>query len=289
MRQARPASVTLLALLALSGCARPQPSGGERHALSGKVVSVDAAERTITIAHGDIPGFMQAMTMPFVVLERDLPLLKTAAPGAEVAATLVSRDSRYWLEDLVIVRKGTPDPNAPAGVLVSEARLGEPLPETALVDQGGRPFALTGLRGKAFALTFVYTRCPLPEFCPLMMRNFARAEAALVADPGLRSRTHLVTVSFDPRHDTPEVLLRFGRPFQKTTPPFTHWTLATGSEEEIRRLGTALELEYVEETQSFTHNLRTAVVGPDGRLRRLLRGGAWTPEQLVAELRAAAS
>ena len=139
------------------------------------------------------------------------------------------------------------------------------------------------------ALTFVFTRCPLPDFCPLMMKKFAAAaRGARAGTPALAARTHLLTVSFDTKHDTPDVLRAFGRPFQKTTPPFTHWTLATGKDEAIRALGGALELDYVEESRSFTHNLRTAVLDREGKLRRLFRGNDWTPEELVAELRAAA-
>jgi protein SCO1/2 len=149
-------------------------------------------------------------------------------------------------------------------------------------------FRLSDLRGKAFALTFVYTRCPLPDFCPLMMRHFASAERLLVADAALRERTRLLTVSFDTKNDTPPVLRRFGAPFQKTVPPFTHWRLATGTDGEVRRLGEALDLDYVEQSASFTHNLRTAVVDPQGRLARLFRGGDWQPSELAAALRAAA-
>ena len=117
---------------------------------------------------------------------------------------------------------------------------------------------------------------------------FAAAHATLAQDPGLAARTRLLTISFDTAHDTPDVLRAFGKPFQKTTPPFTHWALATGKDEAIRALGGALELDYVEESRSFTHNLRTAVLDGEGKLRRLFRGSDWTPEELVAELRAAA-
>jgi protein SCO1 len=280
----------LLALLAatlLPACRREAPpAAGNRYPLKGKVVEVDVANRKVTIAHEDIPGFMPAMTMPFVVLEKDAALLQGVSPGDEVTATLVALDSRYWIEDLVVVRKGAPDPNATPRV--HEAHPGDALPDVALVDQDGRPLRLADYGGKALALTFVFTRCPLPDYCPLMMRNFAAAHAALIADAGLAGRTHLLTVSFDTKHDTPEVLRAFGLPFQKTKPPFTHWTLATGTDEAIRALGGAVELDYVEESRSFTHNLRTAVLGPDGKLRRLFRGSDWTPEELVAELRAAA-
>jgi protein SCO1/2 len=128
----------------------------------------------------------------------------------------------------------------------------------------------------------------MPDFCPLMMKDFAAVEAQLAADPALLERTRLLTVSFDPKHDTPDVLRRFGAPFQKTRPPFSHWRLATGKDEAIRRLGEALELDYVEESASFTHNLRTAVVGRDGRLAKLYRGNDWRPDELVEALRAAA-
>jgi protein SCO1/2 len=259
---------------------------GQRHPLKGRVVEVDRAGRKVTIAHEDIPGFMPAMTMPFVVLEKDSALLREVAPGDEVTATLVAPDSRYWLEDLVVVKKGTPDPSAKPSV--PEPRPGDAMPEVSLVDQDGLPIRLTDYRGKAVALTFVFTRCPLPDFCPLMMRNFQAAHAALVRDAALASRTHLLTVSFDTNHDTPDVLRAYGRPFQRTATPFTHWTLATGKEDAIRALGGALDLDYLEEDRSFTHNLRTAVLDREGKLRRLFRGNEWTPEELVAELKAAA-
>jgi protein SCO1/2 len=279
----------LLATLAVPACKREAPpAAGLRYPLQGKVVEVDAANRKVTIAHEDIPGFMPAMTMPFVVLEKDAALLQHVGPGDEVTATLVAPDSRYWLEDLVVVKKGTPDPNATPGPRAHEPHPGDAMPDVALVDQDGKALRLGDYRGRSVALTFVFTRCPLPDFCPLMMKKFAAAHATLAGDPGLAARTRLLTISFDTAHDTPDVLRAYGKPFQKTTPPFTHWALATGKDEAIRALGGALELDYVEESRSFTHNLRTAVLDGEGKLRRLFRGSDWTPEELVAELKAAA-
>ena len=279
----------LLAALVAPACKREAPpAAGQRYPIKGQVVEVDADNRRLTIAHEDIPGFMPAMTMPFVVLEKDAALLQHVGPGDEVTATLVAPDSRYWLEDLVVVKKGTPDPNATPGPRAHEPHPGDAMPDVALMDQDGRPLRLGDYRGKAVALTFVFTRCPMPDFCPLLMKKFAAAHATLAKDPGLAARTRLLTISFDTAHDTPDVLRAFGTPFQKTTPPFTHWSLATGKDEAIRALGVALELDYVEESRSFTHNLRTAVLDPEGKLRRLFRGSAWTPEDLVAELKAAA-
>jgi len=289
MTRPRLLPLILLAALAAPACKREAPpAAGHRYPLEGKVVEVDVAGRTITIAHKDIPGFMPAMTMPFVVLEKDAGLLQHVGPGDEISATLVALDSRYWLEDLVVVTKGTPDPNATPGPRAHEPHPGDVMPDVALVDQHGRPLRLADLRGKAVALTFIFTRCPMPEFCPLLMKKFAAAQARLTKEPGLAARTRLLTITFDTVHDTPEVLRAFAKPFQKTTPPFTHWLLATGKDEAIRALGGALDLDYVEESRSFTHNLRTAVLDPEGTLRRLFRGNDWTPEDLVAELKAAA-
>jgi protein SCO1/2 len=282
----------LLPGLASTGCRggeAPAPDAAHRHPLEGTVVAVEAADRKLTIAHEDIPGFMPAMTMEFVVLQKDAVLLDHISPGDRVTATLVAPDSRYWLEDLVVVKKAARNPNATPGPQPHFAQPGDPMPDVALVDQDGHAFRLAAYRGKALALTFIFTRCPFPEFCPLMMKNFAAVEDALRKDAALGSRTHLLTVSFDPRHDTPPVLRSFGLPFQKTKPPFDHWTLATGKDDPIRRLAEALELEYVEESRSFTHNLRTAVVGPDGHLVKLFRGNDWSPDDLVAELRTAAA
>jgi protein SCO1/2 len=287
MRHQRLLALALLLAVAAAGCRREAPAAGLRHVVKGKAVSVDVPKRSITIAHEDIPGFMPAMTMEFVVLEKDAPLLAQVSPGDEVTATLVVPDTRYWLEDLVVVKKGTPELSAKPARAVHGAQPGDALPDVALVDQDGRAFRLQELRGRAYALTFVFTRCPLPEFCPLMMRNFAAAEAQIVADPALRERTRLLTISFDTKNDTPDVLRRFGGPFQRTLPPFTHWQLATGKDDAVRTLGSALELDYVDESASFTHNVRTAVVDPAGRLFRLFRGNEWKPEELVAALRQA--
>jgi len=263
-------------------------AGARRYPLKGRVVAVDPAERKITVAHEEIPGFMPAMTMPFVVLEKDAVLLPNVAPGDEITASLVVPDSRYWIEDLVVVKKGMTDPNWALPPRVPEPQPGDVLPDVLLVDQDGGKIHISDYRGKALALTFVFTRCPLPDFCPLMMKNFAAAHAELLADAELRARTRLLTVSFDPAHDTPAVLRAWGGHFQKSDPPFTDWVLATGSVESIRTLGGALELDYVEEEGTFTHNLRTAVVDPEGRLFRFYRGNDWTAVELVADLRRAA-
>ncbi len=289
MTRPRLLSLVLLAASFVPACRRDAAlPGATRYPIAGRVVEVDAPRRTVTLAHEDIPGFMPAMTMPFVVLERDKALLQSMAPGDSLTAMLVVPDSRYWLEEIVVVKPAVPMPGASPVARAPQTRVGDLLPDVALVDQSGRALRLAEYRGRALAITFVFTRCPLPDFCPFLMNAFATAHEALVADPALVERTALLTVSFDVEHDTEAVLLAYGRPFQATKPPFSHWRLATGRLEAIRTLGAAAGLDFREEDRSFTHNLRTVVVGKDGRFIRLFRGNEWKAEELVAELAAAA-
>lgn len=280
----------LLALaLALAGCrGEPPAPAASRYPIKGTVVEVDAAGRRVTLAHEDIPGFMPAMTMPFTLLDEDRALIGAMAPGDTLTAVLVVADSRHWLEEPVLVKAAVALPGAPPGPRARDPQPGDALPDVTLVDQDGRALALADYRGRALAITFLFTRCPLPDFCPFLMKGFAGAHAQLVAAPALAARTALLTVSFDVEHDTPQVLRAYGRPFQRSEPPFTHWRLATGRLAEIRKLADAVGLDFREEEGGFAHNLRTAVVGPDGRLRRVLRGNEWKADELVAELRAAA-
>ncbi len=262
---------------------------GKRYPVKGKVTEVDPGQKLMTLDHEDIPGYMPAMIMPFPV--KDDQMLNRAAPGDEVTASLViTRDNRYWLEDLVVTRRAPEGAPPSARPSPREPEPGQPVPDVALVNQDGKRIRLADYRGRALALTFIYTRCPLPEFCPRMSRNFEAAAKALAAEPALQAGTHLLSISFDPEHDTPEVLKSYGRPFTGEGPrPFAHWEFASGPEAEIRRLGGFLGLDYDPDQGMWVHNLRTAVVGPDGRLVRSIRGSDWKPEDLVAELRGAAA
>jgi protein SCO1 len=288
---ARPRRIALLLvcpvwLVATFACRKPPVPASQRYPVKGKVVEVALPEKQLILEHEDIPGYMPAMTMPFPV--KDEALLKIAAVGDEVTSSLVIQGSLYWLEDVVVTRKTTGTPMPPPTSAGFEVKPGTALPDFALVNQDGKTVRLTDYRGRALALTFIYTRCPLPDFCPLMMQNFVAVEAALAADPALHARTRLLAVSFDTSHDTPEVLKRFGKSLAGEGPqPFAHWQFASGTEAEIRKLGNALGLEYDPDTGMWVHNLRTAVIAPDGKLVRVINGNDWKPADLVADLRAA--
>ena len=267
---------------ASTACRKPPEPGERKYPLTGVVASVNRAVREVVVAHDDVPGFMPAMTMPFPI--DDDALLVTLKRGDQIAGTLVVGETRYRLEGVKVTRVAPADLPAPAspGPLV-EPDAGTAVPDVALVNQGGRKIRLSDYRGKALAVTFVFTRCPLPDFCPRMGTRFAAVAEMAGSEVALRDRVQLLTVTFDPKFDTPEVLRRWGQRYSKSA----LFELATGEPEEIRRLASFLSLEYDEEAGGgFTHNLRTAVIGPDGTLFRLHRGNDGSPEELLADLRA---
>ena len=280
--------VIMLLLPVLVSCGRPQNerTGNEQlYDLRGKVVSVDARSRTISVEHEEIPGFMEAMTMDFT-LEHD-DALKVAAPGDTIQATLVVGDRSSWLENPVItkVASGTAPEVAAEG-----PSPGTTVPDFRLVNQNEKKIGRDDYRGRALLLTFIYTRCPLPDYCPLMSTNFAQINRELEKDPALASRAHLLSVSVDPDFDTPKVLRSYGAAHTENylAEKFETWEFATGTPEEIRKLAEFFGLSYYPEKEQIIHSLRTAVITPDGRVQRIFRGNEWKPEEALAELRKAA-
>ena len=284
------ASLFAFALVAAS-CQRQAatPGGGaeKRYPVRGTVVQVDFPDGRVVLDHEEIPDFMDAMTMPFVV--RDRALLNGLDAGDVVSATLVvnMRDNRSWLEELRVVRKGQ-SIDSPSRTPGRDAQPGEAVPDVALVDQDGRPLRIGDYKGKALAFTFIFVRCPLPEFCPRMTSHFAAVEKALASDAALYEKTRLLSISFDTEHDKPAVLRAYGAPFQPDgKPAFGHWSLASGSAEEVRRIAEFFGLEYLPDKGRFNHNLRTIVVRPDGTVFRVHKGSDWEPADVVNDLRAA--
>jgi len=285
--------LSLAAALLFAACSRGASGPGSeadderlpRHDVKGIVVSVDNADGSVTLDHEAIPGYMPAMRMPFPV--RDQEVLKEFEPGDSVRATLVVGDRGYWLENFSVTKGGTTLPAAGFG---SEPGPGAPLPAVSLVRQDGEPLKLGGASGKARVITFIFTRCPLPDYCPLMSENFAAVDRAVEGDPALAGRVRLLSVTLDPEFDTPEVLREYGARYAGGGgQPFARWDFATGSPAEIRRLAEFLGLSYKEEGGQIVHSLRTAVVAPDGTLRKLYRGNEWKPAEILDELRATLS
>ena len=259
-------------------------SGNEkRFELKGTVVSVQPEKRQVTIAHGEVKGYMPGMTMPFNVRnEADMQML---APNAEVTATLVIDGSHSWLEDLLVVRKQSPIADAPA-----QAKEGDEVPNYKLVNQDAKPISIKDYRGKTLLLTFIYTRCPDPEYCTLMSNNFAQIDRQLGQDAELYAKTHLLSISIDPEYDEPKVLRSYGAAhterYQNET--FAHWEFATGTKDQVKEIAQYFGLQYYPKNDQIIHALRTVIINPEGKVAKIYTGNEWKPEEVVEDKKSAA-
>ena len=269
----------------LSQPAPPKLDGRHEFTLKGVVQAVEPTEGEATIAHEAMPGFMDAMTMPFLL--KDKTVLEDVRPGDIVRGPMVvmfknGNIKDYELTDLTVT--GTVPPPKDGEMVDALNAIGRPkpldvgevVPDFTVTTQDGATLRLSDLRGKVVALTFIYTRCPLPDFCPAVDAKFAEV-ARRVGFPAERAEhVELISISFDPEHDTPEVLTRHAK-LRGAKPP---WIYAVAGVAELSEIGPLLGLDYYPERDQFAHNLTAAVVGPDGRLARLELGRRWTPADL---------
>lgn len=261
-------------------CSR-QPTA-QQYRLTGQILEVRPNGTELVIRHDDIPGFMPGMTMPFRV--KDPAVARGRVAGDLVRATLMVTDEEAWLS--TVEKTGwAPLPARKESALpaVSLVAPGEAVPDETLVDQDGQPFRMSSLRGSAVLLTFIYTRCPFPEFCPRMDASFGAVQRA-VKDGRLRGPVRLVSVSFDPDFDTPAELRTHAA---RVGADRTIWTFATAPRARVEAWGARLGLSVIRDEKNpadITHNLRTAVIDRQGRLIRVLDGNHWTPDEAIAAL-----
>ena len=273
-----------LVLTVSSSCRKHTPADGKRFDLQGKVVAVERDKHLVTISHEDIKDFMPAMTMPFTL--PDEASLGYITVGDDVKATLVVDGAHSWLENVAITRESS-DSSPTTGV--PEAKVGDEVPSYTLVNQDGKDIRLADYRGKALLLTFIYTRCPLPEYCNLMSTNFAAVDRELEKRPEVYAKTHLLSITVDPDYDTSKVLRSYGAAFteryEKET--FEHWDFATGTKDQIKGVAQFFGLRYFQGSDQIVHNLRTAVVSPDGKVVKVYTDNTWKPEEVVTEMKKA--
>ncbi|HEV7642937.1 MAG TPA: SCO family protein [Pyrinomonadaceae bacterium] len=263
----------------------------KRFPFKGIVVSVNKAKNEATISHDEIPGYMDAMTMPFPI--KDTWVMDEISAGSQIQGELVVEKGDFYLEHVAIVV--APNPNQPPPPSSSEQAekelAGKEVPNFQLTNQDGKRISTNDFRGKALAVTFIYTRCPLPNFCPLMSIRFSEIAMNLQKSPELKDKVRLLSITFDPAHDTPQVLKNYGAGYynKDTKPDFTLWQLATGSEEDIHKIadffGLAYQPDATDKTQ-IIHSLRTIVIDPQGKIRKVFAGNEWSSEQVLKEMQA---
>lgn len=293
----RKAFVALLLVALLSGChksAAPASSSSTAaqatFPVRGKVVSTDAS--SVTLDAEAVPGFMDAMTMPYKLKD---PIVATELhPGDRITATILadkdgSDFANVRLDNVVIISQARPD-YVPA-VQYHIPKAGDLVPDFKLLNQSDRTIHLGQFKGKVLLLTFIYTRCPLADFCVRMSRNFAEVDKALAADPALYKQTHLLSISFDPKYDTPKVLRSYGGAYTGlyTKEKFLHWDFAAPAETELPALTQYFDVGVTPgANKTLSHSLSTVLVGKDGKIIAWYPNNEWKPADVVAQMKQAA-
>jgi protein SCO1/2 len=281
-----------LLILSVGGChsSNPMPTASvqsgqvKQYAVKGIIVGTDPAHSEVTVDSETIPGFMDAMTMPYKV--KDPNILQDLHPGDHMTGTLLVADSGTLLDQIVITAQAQPDYKPQAQYHVPAP--GDAVPDFRLTNQSGRKINFSQFHGKTLLVTFIYTRCPLSDYCPRMSRNFASIDKSLQADPALYNRTRLLSISFDPAYDSPAVLRSYGEAYtgNYTREKFEHWDFAAPAKTDLPKL-----LEFFDvgatpgENHTITHSLSTAVIGPDGKVAQWYPTNDWKPEDVLDELK----
>ncbi|MGA2206907.1 MAG: SCO family protein [Terracidiphilus sp.] len=289
----------LLAIAALAGCHSSSTSGSQAPAsssfavyhLRGKIVSTDVAHGIVVVDHEAIPGFMDAMTMPYQL--KDPSIASDLHPGDTITADVLvskSAEETVVLDHIVVIAQAKPD-YKPA-VFYHVPAPGDVAPDFKLRNQDGRAIHLEQFRGKALLVTFIYTRCPSPNFCPLITHYFAAIDRQLAASPALYAKTHLLCVSFDPEHDTPARLRAYGAEYigSEAKNAFAHWDFAVPTKPELLEMAKFFDVGITYGADdTITHTLSTTLIDARGKVAQFYPGNEWTPEQVMADVKKAAS
>ncbi|HEX5177131.1 MAG TPA: SCO family protein [Chthoniobacteraceae bacterium] len=278
------------ALMIIAGCQKAPSSPDTkplRYDVRGIVRGIGFAQNEITVEHEEIPGFMPAMTMPFSV--KEMREVERLSVGDAIRFELVVTDHDSWITNVQTIAKNEvqlPQTTAPARKnpsLAVRLKEGDRLPEFELVDDQNRPVTRATFAGAPCILTFIFTRCPIPNFCPLMSKNFAEVHGMLAENPKLAG-TRLLSISFDPEYDTPAQLAKYATAHRSADAGNDTWRFATGSNEEIAKLTAAFAVSVKPESGTISHGLATALIDADGVIRRIWRGNGWQPAEVMAEL-----
>ena len=242
------------------------------------------------VQHETIPDYMEAMTMPFrAKFPAELAGLR---PGDTISFHLLVTEEESWIERVARLEEAVPAPAnskpAPAPKKTPDtAAPRHPLLDFAFTNELRQPIRLRQFRGQALALTFIFTRCPIPDYCPRLSRNFETAARKLRAMPGGPTNYHFLSVSFDTQHDSPEVLKAYGERFGYDP---SHWSFLTGPAEQIAELARLSGMKFERAGEFFGHNLCTLIIDSAGRLRMQFPLGGDLSDAIVEELvKAAAS
>ncbi len=254
--------------------------------MTGRVIGTNAESGEVELDAAAVPGFMEAMVMPYKLQNpRDLKQLHR---GDRIRGTLNVGGMATTLDQVAVTDRSKEIKELGPEAADRSIPRGAPVPEFALIDQNGRTVRMSNFKGKLLLITFVYTNCPLSDYCPRMSHNFADIDKGLAASPEVYNRTHLLTVSFDPDRDTPAVLRSYGGAYtgRYTQENFEHWTFAVPKKEDLEPVLSFFNVGAVPAPGgTLTHTLSTVLIGENGRVLQSYPGNQWTPAQVLADIR----
>ena len=252
--------------------------------LTGRVVSKQPATQQLIVDNDDIPGFMPAMTMPYDVKD---PEGFGRAQTSDIirADVIVAPGNKFWLERIIVTGKGAPRASGDAGAS-HVLMIGEKVPDVPMINQDGKTIYFGQFKGEAILLTFIYTRCPFPDFCPLLSSRFAAIQTELVKNAEEYKRTHLISISLDPNYDRPAVLRDYGLKYIGHDPAgFQHWDFVSTTPEDLRKLVADFGLDYAEQNSKISHSLDTVLLAADGTVAEMWPGNEWQPSEVLEFMR----
>jgi len=253
--------------------------------VEGQIIGFSENENRIFINHEEIPGYMDAMSMPFNV--RDMQEVSEFSIGDAIRFEFHVTPDGSWIQNMIkipdslLTLSATPSRfgRLSGGEMSMPLKVGEFVPEFTMIDQDGNPFSSDNLKGYTTVMTFIYTTCPVPDFCPLMSANLDKLSDQLTDDE--LGKVKLVSVTFDPEKDTPDILKAYATQHAQRGNRF----YLVGDSTNTARLTSAFGIFTTFATDQIIHNLQTAIVGPDGEIKALFSGNKWTVDELVGKLR----
>jgi protein SCO1 len=290
--------VAMTTLATITGCRGTTNSPATKNAsqqypMRGTVISTDPANGEALLKHDAVPGLMPAMTMPYRL--ENPSTLSELHPGDIITATLLADHDaagpiNLRLTNIDIIAQARPDNKPPVDYHVPTKN--DDVPNFTLLNQSGHTIDLKQFRGKVVLMTFIYTRCPLADYCPRISRTFADIDKTLQSDPALYKNTHLLTVSFDPTYDTPKVLRSYGGAYtgNYSNETFKHWDFAAPSVAELPKMEQFFSIGVTPgENGTLQHSLSTVVIGKDGKIVAYYPTNDWTSAEVLSAIHSAAS
>jgi|GEM_PF-216308 len=245
--------------------------------------------KTAIIRHEEIPGYMPKMTMRLNV--RDTNELHNLQAGDEISFKLTATGDTHWIHSVKRVGEVSSKSDLDLQAFKPMATLDHPVdqtfPDFEFLSEAARSVKFSDYRGRALAFTFIFTRCPLPDYCPRMGNRFREARELLRKDKAAGTNWQFLSVSFDPEFDTPKILASYGGHYRGGDSD--RWLFAVASKTTLQKLAPLCDLQFMQEASSITHNLRTLVLKPDGTIHRVFAGNSWSATELAAALKEAIS